>query len=363
MTFKEVKNNYTLLFLAIILIYSAYTVPFLSSGLISDDAHGVINCVNKLVNHGTYAPSRPPGHPSSEIYLFLPLSLILKTAFNKPFDWFVYNCVQYIGGIFTLVIFFILMKQLTTDRIRLAFATLTLALSTGYFRNSIDGEEFIFAMGCLLAAIYLTIKPSAIVAKGNYSIWVPILLALGTGFRPELIFSIGCFYAVLFFLRPHKNGFIKNIFLQLIFILLVWLPVLWGHSGLQPPFPLEQNFLSRLESTTYKLLFSAFSLPVFIVLCFIFFNGVRKLYYDRQLLKFSNLFFLYLSIAVIVINFAEFFTTQENLIIFLSPYHFLLSLAHFLIQPGGSPSWWLLPLFLLLLLLMYWRIENSLVPY
>lgn len=231
MTFKEIKNSYTFLFLVILSIYAAYTAPFLSSGLKSDDAHGVINCVNNLVNHGTYAPSRPPGHPSSEIYLFLPLSLFLKIAFNKPFDWFIYNSIQYIGGIFTLLIFFILMKKLTADRLRLAFATLTLALSTGYLCNSIDGGEFIFAMGCLLAAIYLVIKPPAIAAKGNSSIWVPILLALGTGFRPELIFSIACFYAVLFYLQPHKNAFIKNLFLQLIFILLVWLPVLWEMEG------------------------------------------------------------------------------------------------------------------------------------
>ena len=327
MTFKEIKNSYTFLFLVILSIYAAYTAPFLSSGLKSDDAHGVINCVNNLVNHGTYATSRPPGHPSSEIYLFLPLSLFLKIAFNKPFDWFIYNSIQYIGGIFTLLIFFILMKKLTADRLRLAFATLTLALSTGYLCNSIDGGEFIFAMGCLLAAIYLVIKPPAIAAKGNSSIWVPILLALGTGFRPELIFSIACFYAVLFYLQPHKNAFIKNLFLQLIFILLVWLPVLWGDGGLQPPFTLEQNFLSRFVSATYKFLFSAFSLPVFIVLCFILFNGVRKLYNDHQFLQFSNLFSLYLSIAIIVINFASIFYYPAKTDFFLITLPFFIILA------------------------------------
>ncbi|MCL4503724.1 MAG: hypothetical protein M1438_18000 [Deltaproteobacteria bacterium] len=327
MIFKEIKISYTFIFLVILSIYAAFTAPFLSSGLISNDSHGVINCVNNLVNYGNYVPSRPPGHPSSEIYLFLPLSLFLKGAFNRPFDWFTYNCIQYIGGIFTLLIFFILMKKLTADRIRVAFGSLTLALSTGYLCNSIDGGEFIFSLGCFLAAIYLVIKPPKIAAKGSYSIWVPILLALGTGFRPELILSVGCFYAILFYLQPYKKVFLKNLFLQSIFILLVWLPVLWGGRRMQPPFALEQNFLARFVSVTYKIFFSAFSLPVFIVLCFIFYLGVRKLYDDRQTLQPSNLFIIYLSISAIVINFAANFYYPAKTDFFLITVPFFIVLA------------------------------------
>jgi hypothetical protein len=231
------------------------------------------------------------------------------------------------------------MKEITNNKIKPAIGTLTLAMTTVFLENSMDGDEFIFATLCILAAIYILIKKNASRLEGMTIVWVTVLLALGIGFRTELILSIFCFYGALLIIKSNdKYNIITILIIQIVFISIVLSPLLLSHYGLQWPtgsWPEASSKASliipyRLLSASYKILFTCFSLPVFIVFCFIFYSAAKTLFNKMDVESRSNKYIIYLSFGIIIINFAAFCYYPAKIDLLLITVPFFIILASFL---------------------------------
>src|SRR5467141_502553 len=129
-------------FVVLLLFYGAILALQFNHGLASGDGHGIVRATQALLNGGQLDVSRPPGHPTTEFYLFGAAGWILKQGFGHKFDDQNYLALQSLAALATLVVFYELLCRLGTKQWRALLATLCLAFSAQYFANAIDGEEF-----------------------------------------------------------------------------------------------------------------------------------------------------------------------------------------------------------------------------
>src|SRR5438034_5541452 len=126
-------------FIAFLVFYGTLLAFQFDHGLASGDGHGIMRATQALVNGGHLEVSRPPGHPTTEFYLFGAVGWILQKGFGAEFDDRVYLVCQAVGALATLIVFYNLLYRLGTPRVRALLATACLAFSTQFFLNAVDG--------------------------------------------------------------------------------------------------------------------------------------------------------------------------------------------------------------------------------
>jgi len=214
--------------------------------------------------------SRPPGHPTTEFYLFGAVAWVLRHGFDRPFDATAYLSLQAIAGIVALVVFYKLLSRLGATASRATILTICLAFSAQFFGNAIDGEEFVFGLLFVLLAIRLLIVSPGVRPKPIRVLFSIICFALAIGCRPEIIFAEPI-YIIWFSLHPKLGWkyYLASLPVQTLAILIVWLPV-FLFVKIQPPYPSGMNLMASLLGGAYKLMFQCFTLPVFLIICWIF---------------------------------------------------------------------------------------------
>src|ERR1700731_422728 len=175
-------------FVVLLVFYGAILALQFNHGLASGDGHGIVRATQALVNGGQLEVSRPPGHPTTEFYLFGVVGWILQKGFAVEFDDKVYLVCQAVGALATLIIFYNLLYRLDATRVRAFLATICLAFSTQFFFNAVDGEEFDFGLLFLLVAVRFLVARAA---KPNFARLLLSIFCFGlaTGCRPELVFA------------------------------------------------------------------------------------------------------------------------------------------------------------------------------
>ncbi|PYL30135.1 MAG: hypothetical protein DMF45_03360 [Verrucomicrobia bacterium] len=103
----------------LLVFYSALLVIQLDHGLASGDAHGIVRSTQALVNGGHLEVSRPPGHPTTEFYLFGATGWILLKGFGVKFGNQVFLIWQGVAALTTLIVFYELLYRLAANRVRL----------------------------------------------------------------------------------------------------------------------------------------------------------------------------------------------------------------------------------------------------
>src|SRR3954465_8676964 len=89
-------------FVLFLVVYAAILAAQLGHGLASLDGHAIIKVTNDLIDQHRLEVSRPPGHPTTEIYLLPAIAWLLQHLFNAPFDQQAYLVVQGITGVAAL---------------------------------------------------------------------------------------------------------------------------------------------------------------------------------------------------------------------------------------------------------------------
>src|SRR5438045_5552465 len=77
-------------FVVLLLFYGAILALQFNHGLARGDGHGIVRATQALLNRGQLDVSRPPGHPTTEFYLFGATGWILQKVFGVEFDDIVY---------------------------------------------------------------------------------------------------------------------------------------------------------------------------------------------------------------------------------------------------------------------------------
>src|ERR1700731_2896898 len=175
-------------FVVLLLFYGAILALEFNHGLASGDGHGIVRTTQALLNGGQLDVSRPPGHPTTEFYLFGATGWILEKVFGVEFDDTVYLACQAAGALAALIIFYNLLCHLGATRVRALLAAICLAFSTQFFFNAIDGEEFDFGILFLLVSMRLLAAQPARPNFGRLLLSI-FCFGLATGCRPELVFA------------------------------------------------------------------------------------------------------------------------------------------------------------------------------
>src|SRR5205814_10473458 len=112
-----------------LVIFAAILAVQIDHGLTSGDGHGIIGTVETLLSRGQIDVSRPPGHPTTELYLFGAVGWILLNAFGIEFGDKAYLVCQAIAALATLVVFYELLLRIGASRARAILTTICLAAS------------------------------------------------------------------------------------------------------------------------------------------------------------------------------------------------------------------------------------------
>src|SRR5438552_1858353 len=307
-------------FIVFLFVYGAILAFQFGHGLASGDGHGIVRTVQALLDTGRWEVSRPPGHPTTEFYLFGAAGWILLKGFGIEFGDRVYLACQAIGALATLIIFYELLLRLNATRSRATLATICLAFSVQFFLNAIDGEEFVFGLLFLLIAVWLLI-----VAPNLGRLLLSIFcFALATGCRPELVFAAIIFpiYCLLDSKLGWKYAFV-TVFVSALAVLIVWLPVVF--VGIRPPYTAGMNLRESILGGAYRIVFQAFTPAVFLLLSWVLLASLRNW---RQELQSKNFVFT-LSCVVPLIFLAVFFIHPSK------PAHLLVALPFLLLLAVG----------------------------
>jgi hypothetical protein len=308
-------------FVVLLVFYGAILALQFNHGLASGDGHGIVRTTQALLNGGRLDVSRPPGHPTTEFYLFGAVGWILQKGFGVEFDDQVYLVCQAVGALVTLLIFYNLLCRLGATRMRALFASLCLAFSVQFFFHAVDGEEFDFGLLFLLVAVRLLIVRTGPPNFSRLSLSI-LSFALATGCRPELVFA-AIIFPIYCLLNPELGWkyALFSVALSAIAVSIVWLPVLL--MGIRAPYPAGMSLRESVLGGVYRIIFQAFTLPVFVLLCWTLITGLRECH--RQI-KSRNFIFT-ISCMVSVIFLAIFFLYPSKAAYLLVALPFLLLLA------------------------------------
>lgn len=251
-------------FVVFLVFYGVLLATQFDYGLASGDGHGIVRATQTLLDRGQLEVSRPPGHPTTEFYLFGAAGWILQKGFGIEFSDRIYLVCQAVAALTTLLVFYELLCRLDLTRGRALLATICLAFSTQFFSNAVDGEEFVFGLLFLLLAFrFLVVRATtASVPRLFLSIFC---FALATGCRPELVFA-GLIFPLFCVMHPRRGWkyAVASVAIGSVAIALVWLPVLL--TQMKGTYSSGMNLWASLLGGGYKLAFRSFTLPAFLLL-------------------------------------------------------------------------------------------------
>ena len=307
-------------FVVVLVFYGALLAFQFDHGLASGDGHGIVHSAQALVNGGRLEVSRPPGHPTTEFYLFGTVGWILLKGLGIEFSDKIYLICQAVAALATLLIFYELLNRLGVTRVRALLSTACLAFSTQFFFNAVDGEEFLFGLVFLLIAVRLLVSSDC----GNIRrlLLSIFCFALATGCRPELVFAAIIF--PIYCLLNSKLGWkyaLTSVALSGIAIVIVWLPILF--IGIRAPYTAGMNLRESILGGVYRIIFQAFTPPVFLLLCWTLLGALRD--WRRQMQ--SRSFVFTISYIVPLIFVAVFFLHPSKAAHLLVGLPFILLLA------------------------------------
>jgi hypothetical protein len=315
-------------FAGFLVLYGALLFSQLNHGLASLDGHGIVRVTRELIENQRIEVSRPPGHPTTEIYLFGSVGWILKKAVGYQFDDKAYLVLQALASLAALAVFYELLRRIGAARWCALLATVCLAFSAQFFSNAVDGEEFIFALFFILLSVRLLIGPHDSPVNSRHLLLSIFCFALATGCRPEIIFA-GVIYPIYCLLHS-KLGWkcaLATMLVEAVAVIIVWLPILI--SGVQAPYAARMNLRELILGGGYKLLFQCFTLPVFVLFCWLLLSTLAK---ARKRIRdpFPKNFLFAIAVSLPLIFFALFFryATKPAYILVALPFLLLLALEH-----------------------------------
>src|SRR5205807_5549385 len=146
--------------------------------------------------------------------------------------------------------------------------------------------------------------------------------ALCTGCRPELVFAV-IIFPVYCLLNPElgRKYALLSVALTAIAVLMVWLPILL--MGIRAPYHAGMNLRESILGGVYRIIFQAFTPPVFLLLCWTLITALRQ--WPRQIQ--SRNFVSAISCIVPITFLAVFFLHPSKAAHLLVALPFLLLLA------------------------------------
>jgi hypothetical protein len=296
-------------------------------GIGSLDAQSIIHVATERAQSGKFDMSRPPGHPLNEYWMLPEIIRFTSLGATPPtLSSFGYGLYQMAGGIFCLVLFWLLLAQFSLSATRRLLAMACLAFTPQFLITSSEGEEFLWGMGLVFVSVLLLAKLS----KGEYrhplAVWCLCIAsaAAASGYRLEYgaVALLTVFTTLLVSDQSCPRRLGLGLFAILV-LLAIWSPIL-THQGVAPPYDIPINLKTRLGVGLYKIVFLAMgAVPFLIGLTFI----AQSRGSIRIVPPFGKNILDYWALWLALIFFALFFVYPSKILVVLPGVAFLILLG------------------------------------
>lgn len=248
-------------FILLLLGFSAVVLPSVGDGVGSWDGHKIIRSVRALLDRHEIVPSRLPGHPTTEFYLYGGVGWLSEHLAGVRFGDTLYLWLAWLAAVGVAILLYAWLVRSVGSPVRAALAASALLFSPEFLAQTLNGDDFVVGLLFLLGAVVVLGKASTL-SRGRIGASLG-LFALSTGCRPEL-FAAGLVLYPLYFLTHRTSDrklWVGTLVGGILALVLVWLPVLAtrGFHTLHDP---RMSGAEILLAWAYKLVFACFGFPV-----------------------------------------------------------------------------------------------------
>lgn len=251
------------------LVFSALVLPTVDGGVSSWDSHKIQVAVRMLVDNGVVMLSRPPGHPTTDFFLFGGMGWLLRKC-GGAFNGTVFLTVQWLVALALGGVFFAWLRRSGVAAGAAVAAVFVLMFSPQFFDQTVNGEEILLGLALVWSALFVLAgggseRPSGWRVAGAIG-----LFAWAIGCRAELVLCAVVLLPVYFLqrgVRDPKFWWLAAAGLALA-VALVWLPVLrviW-RDGPRAGDVADIHGAPVLAVWGYKVMFRSFGFPLSLVL-------------------------------------------------------------------------------------------------
>lgn len=259
--------------LGLLVVFSAAVIPSLGDGIGSFDTYNTLHIVQSLIDRHFLIPSREPGHPGN-LYLLGPVAWVLRHGFQRELGGTAYAILQWLLALGVATGFYAWLLRSGVSRLRATAGAACLVAAPNFLLQTLDGEEFLAALACLVAGILALGGGQATPPRPLRVAAAIFLFALMTTFRAEYVFAAAIFGAVHFLAwRVSWKFWLGAAFGTLAALVLLWLPILLT-QGIHNPDP-RMSLANAVLAWGYKLLFLCYGFPTSLVLFAAWFLGAR----------------------------------------------------------------------------------------
>lgn len=255
---------------AVLATFSALVLPTVGGGVGSWDSHKIQVAVRALLDRGVVMLSRPPGHPTTEFYLFGGLGRLLEKAGVGTFNVTVFLTLQWAVAVALGSVFYGWLRRSGVSATRATLAVFALMFSPQFLDQTVNGEEILFGMLFVWGALYVLAGEATVRLSGRRIAAAVGLFALAIGCRAELVLCAALFLPLALIQRGVREVrvWLLTALGTVLAVVLVWLPVLpviWRDG------PRAGDVADILGAPVlliwgYKVLFHSFGFPVSLVL-------------------------------------------------------------------------------------------------
>lgn len=267
---KNWRTNEVIGLGAILAVFTVLVLPTVGGGVGSWDSQKIQVAVRALLDHRVVMLSRPPGHPTTEFFLFGGVGWLGEKMGWGTFNTTVFLVLQWATALLLGVVFYGWLRRSGVVAGRAMLAVFALMFSPQFLDQAVNGEEILFGMFFVWSGLFVLEGEEMGVLSGRRIAAAVSLFALAIGCRAEFVLCA----AIVLPLTLVRRG-VRELRVWLLTaagtaaaVLLVWLPVLpviW-RDGSRAADVADILGAPVLLIWGYKVLFHSFGFPACLVL-------------------------------------------------------------------------------------------------
>jgi len=266
---KNERRKAAIALSSVLVTFTALVLPTVGGGVGSWDSHKIQVAVRALLDRGLVMLSRPPGHPTTEFYLFGGLGRLLEKTGFGTFNVTIFLTLQWAVAVALGGVFYGWLRRSGIAPLRAALAVFALMFSPQFLDQAVNGEEILFGMLFVWGALFILARDPEMPLRGRRMAAAVGLFALAIGCRAEYVLCAAIFLPLALIQRGVRawRAWLLTAAGAALAVALVWLPVLpviW-RDGSRAGDVADILGAPVLLIWGYKVLFHSFGFPVSLV--------------------------------------------------------------------------------------------------
>lgn len=252
------------------MLFTALVLPTVGEGVSSWDSHKIQVAVRALLDGGTVMLSRPPGHPTTEFFLFGGIGWVVERWLGGRFNETLFLTMQWLVALGVAAMGYAWLRRTGLAAVKALLVVSALLFSPQFLDQTVNGEEILYALLFLFSALFVLAGGAAEKLSGRRIAAAIALFALAVGCRAEFVLCGAVFLPVALIQRGVRDGRTWTLAVagSVVAVALVWspvLPVIW-RDGSRAGDVADIHGAPVILVWGYKVIFRSFGFPVSLVL-------------------------------------------------------------------------------------------------